>query len=269
MVIVAQVPPVDIGPFHVGSVVVTLVLAYLAARGLSVLLSLLADRFVEQRLRVKMLIPLSKVVVYVGAVYVILGPILRLSPPQLVAFAGLFGAALGFGLKDVFANAIGGLLIVLTQPYRPGDKVEIGDHYGEVEDIGVRATTLTTPDDDSVSVPNYVSFNEPVSNANAGSNEMMVVVEVHVDDPTDVDRATTILEEALLTSPYVHLSDDHPAVVRVEDRAYYRTLKGKAYVNDLRDEFAFETDVTERTLNAFEAAGIDSPDVDVIRGASP
>ncbi|GCF14289.1 hypothetical protein Harman_22240 [Haloarcula mannanilytica] len=59
--------------------------------------------------------------------------------------------------------------------------------------------------------------------------------------------------------PATLLDDDHPAVVRVEDGTYYRTVRRKAYVADLRDEFAFTSDVTERTLAAFDREGIDTP----------
>ena len=52
-----------------------------------------------------------------------------------------------------------------------------------------------------------------------------------------------------------------PASVVVEDDLYYRTIRGKAYVNDLRSEVRFKTDVTERVLGAFDDAGIESPKV--------
>ncbi|MDS0220528.1 hypothetical protein NDI54_04085 [Haloarcula sp. S1AR25-5A] len=60
--------------------------------------------------------------------------------------------------------------------------------------------------------------------------------------------------------PATLLGDDHPAVVRVEDGTYYRTVGAKAYVADLRDEFAFTSDVTERALTAFDREGIDTPE---------
>jgi len=64
-----------------------------------------------------------------------------------------------------------------------------------------------------------------------------------------------------VTSPYVHAGDDHPVTVRVEDRVSYRRLQGRAYVADLRDEQVFASDVTRRSLAAFERLGIETPDV--------
>ncbi len=64
------------------------------------------------------------------------------------------------------------------KPYQIGDKVKIGEYYGEVSDIGIRSTRLITPDDNLVSVPNYLIFTQAVASANAGSPEMMVVIDL-------------------------------------------------------------------------------------------
>jgi hypothetical protein len=49
----------------------------------------------------------------------------------------------------------------------------------------------------------------------------------------------------------------------VEDQGYHRIIKGKAYVADLRDEFAFASDVTERPMAAFASQGIEMPEAPV------
>lgn len=257
----AGVGGVELDPSVLLESVVVLLAAYLLARFGTVAVSAVAERVPRRRIAIKMFTPALKFLIYGLAAYLIAGPLLQLSSTQVLAVSGLLGAALGFGLKDLFAGVIGGLVIISEKPYRVGDKVTIGNHYGEVTGIGLRATTLTTADDTAVVVPNATMFGANVANANAGAPEMMVVVEVAVASGADVDRATEIVEEALITSKYVFVDDDHPIAVVVEDDAYYRTIKGKAYVADLRDEFAFSSDVTERTLAAFEAEGIDSPEL--------
>lgn len=235
--------------------------AYLLARFGAVGISALAERVPRRRIVINMLVPVVKFVVYGSAVYVIARPLLDLSATQVLAFSGVLGAALGFGLKDLFAGIVGGLVVIMEKPYRVGDKVEIDDSYGEVTGIGLRSTTVTTPDDTDVHVPNATLFTENVVNVNAGAPEMMVVVEVAVARSADIGPATDIVEEALVTSKYVAIDEEHPVSVVVEDRGYHRVLKGRAYVADLRDEFAFSSDVTERTLAAFEEAGIESPEL--------
>ncbi|MFB6220606.1 MAG: mechanosensitive ion channel family protein [Halolamina sp.] len=241
--------------------IAVLLAAYLLARFGSAAISAFAERVPRRRIAIKMFIPVVRFLIYGVAVYLVAGPLLQLSTTQILAVSGLLGAALGFGLKDLFAGVIGGLVIITEKPYRVGDKVAIGDHYGEVTGIGLRATTLTTADDNAVRVPNATLFTSSVANANAGAPTMMVVVEVAVAQGADIGPATDIVEEALITSKYVFVDDSHPATVVVDDQAYYRTIKGKAYVADLRDEFAFASDVTERSLAAFEREGIETPEL--------
>jgi small-conductance mechanosensitive channel len=239
--------------------IAVLVVAYVVARVVSTLLSALAARLITNRFRVTLLIPVLKFVIYGTGLWVVTTLLFELSTTQLVAFSGLLGAALGLGLKDLMADIFGGLVLVVEQPYRIGDKVSIGDHYGEVVDIGIRSTKLETPDDTLVTVPNYLFFDTSIANANAGAAEMLVSIEFYVDTEADVRIVRQIVEEALITSQYVYVSDDHPVDVVVEDDLYYRTIRGRGYVNDLRNELTFRTDVTERVLDEFAARGIESP----------
>jgi len=250
-----------IDPGTVVSAVVVLVLAYAAGRVLSASLTAVADRLAKHRFRVTLLIPLTKFAVYGAALYLIVTTLFELTSAQLVAFSGLLGAAIGLGLKDLLADIVGGLILVVEQPYQVGDKVAIEDHYGEITDIGLRSTELLTPNDTVVVVPNFTFLNDAVANANDSAAEMLVVVEFYIDVDADADRAREIVEDALLTSPYVRVSPEHRYTVLVGDDHYYRTLTGKAYVTDLRNEYPFKTDVTERVLDAFAQEGIESPKV--------
>lgn len=243
------------------SAAVVLAGAYVLVRVVGFVLSALAERSPTRRVTIKLFVPIVSFLVYGAAVYVVLRPLLQLSTSQLLAVSGLLGAAIGFGLKDLFAGVVGGLLLVVERPYRVGDKVTLRDHYGEVTGIGLRSTTLQTPDDTTVSVPNGALFTEHVANENDGAQRMLVVVEVAVAPDADLDVATEIVREALVTSRYVYVDDDHPVAVRVSDDTYYRTIAGKAYVGDLRDEFAFETDVSRRAIRAFDERGIETPAV--------
>lgn len=255
-----EVEPVGIDAATVVSALLIFVLAYALARVVTYALTRLSERSVERRITVKMFVPLIKFVVYAGAVVYVLGSILNLSSAQILAFSGLLGAVLALGIQDLFANIVGGIVITFERPYRIGDKVEFDGHYGEITDIGIRSTKLTTPDDTLVTIPNYLFFTNAVSNANDGAAEMMAVVELHVAPGADVDRASDVLRDALRTSRYVYLSDDHGVVVRVGDSGGYTTLRGKAYVNDVRNENAFRSDVTERTLRKFDEEGIERAD---------
>ncbi|WP_062397355.1 mechanosensitive ion channel family protein [Methanogenium cariaci] len=143
------------------TIVLTLVAAYLIVKVADFLLRKISEKAGRYRITVTMVIPLLKIVVYVSALYFILKTIFDPGLTELALFSGLFGAAIGFGLKDIFADIIGGIVIAFERPYQIGDKIEVSGTYGEVTDIGLRATRVVTPPDDSVvSIPNYAIFQE-------------------------------------------------------------------------------------------------------------
>jgi small-conductance mechanosensitive channel len=249
-----------------------LLLAYAASRVSTYVLTRLSEWkvlnvFGLNRITVKMLIPLLKFGFYFAAFYYILAGIFNIASDQLILFSGLLGAGLGFGLKDLFADVVGGLLIIVERPYQIGDKITMGSHYGEVKDIGLRVTRLVTPDDTLVSVPNGSVFQNPIANVNAGNLEMMVVIDLFIDPSCDATLAMQLLKEALVTSKYIRLSEKHPYVILMKDFPFYRRIRAKGYANDFRYEFPFETDVTRRAWQEFRRAGIRPPKMGVVEMA--
>jgi small-conductance mechanosensitive channel len=256
------IKPIDLGTIL--SLILIIIGAYLVTRIITYILRRVSERVGARRITVKMVVPLLKFAIYGIALYYILGFVISLSSTQLIAFSGLLGAAIGFGLKDLFADVIGGLVIIFEKPYQLGDKVKIGDYYGEVSDIGIRATRLVTPDDNLVSVPNYLIFTQAVASANAGSPEMMVVIDLFIDPDSDAELAMRILKEAVVTSKYVYISKKRPFTVILEDYPFYRRIRAKAYVYDLRYELEFKSEVTRRTWKEFSKKGITAPQVNVM-----
>lgn len=247
-----------------------LLLAYVAGSISTYVLTRLSEWkvlnvFGLNRITVKMLIPLLKFSFYFIAAYYILTAIFNIASDQFILFSGLLGAGIGFGLKDLFADIVGGLLTILERPYQIGDKITMASYYGEVKDIGLRATRLVTPNDTLISVPNGSIFQNPVANVNAGSLEMMVVIDLFIDPNCDETLAMQILREALVTSKYIRLSEDHPFVILLKDYPFYKRIRAKGYANDLRYEFPFETDVTRRAWLEFKRVGIRPPKMGVVQ----
>lgn len=236
-----------------------IVFAYILVHILSYLLVRVSERIGHYRTSIAMIIPLLKIIIYAIAFYYIVTAIIQPSVSQMVAFAGLFGAAVGIGLKDIFLELIGGLVIILEKPYQIGDMVTMGNYYGEVKDIGLRSTRLKTPADELVSVPNDTIFSQPVNSGNAGDIPMMILIDLFIHSGSDTECAVKILKEALVTSKYVIISKKYPYTVLVEDFPFYTRIRAKGYVYDLRLEFEFKSEVTRRTLEEFRRSGIEPP----------
>ncbi|MEJ2646356.1 MAG: mechanosensitive ion channel [Gammaproteobacteria bacterium] len=81
----------------------------------------------------------------------------------LIAGLGLSGFALGFALRDAVSNLIAGILILLYQPYRYGDKIIVAGNTGTVTDINFRYTVLDGDGGTIIHVPNGTMFSNSVT----------------------------------------------------------------------------------------------------------
>ncbi|TGC09379.1 mechanosensitive ion channel family protein [Methanolobus halotolerans] len=241
-------------------VVLLIISSYLFIRVIVFILLRLSERFEQHRVRIRMIAPIIKISVYFVVLYLIASYVLALSSSQVVAFSAVTGAILGFGLKDLFSDLVGGIVVILENPYHVGDQIKMGDYYGEVVDIGLRATKLKTPDDNTVSAPNSLIFTESVASGNYGSSEMMIVTDMFMDPKSDAYLAMRITEEAAFTSKYIYLDEDHQITILLNEFPSHLRVRVKAYVNDLRYEFKFRSDITRRSWKAFSKYGIKAPE---------
>ncbi len=220
--------------------------AWLAIRLMERLLTFLSGRVARARFVFKRAEPVLRIALWFGAVFLI---VTLLSPSQETFFAAVasIGLALGLGAQDLIKNVIGGLVVLGDRPYQLGDRVKIGDAYGEIDHIGLRSTKLTTPDDTRVTIPNADVLTDHVFNANSGVPDCQVVTDLFLPIETDAEQASWIGREAALTSPYLLASK--PVAVLVTDLFDYAPrlrLRVKAYVYDHRYEAAMQSDITRR-----------------------
>jgi small-conductance mechanosensitive channel len=224
-------------------------------------LKILSEQLGTKRHILAMVIPVLKIILYVSAFYLIISPLLHLGIAEFAVLSGLMGAGIGFGLKDLVADIVAGFIIILEKPYQIGDKIQIGNDYGEVVDIGLIQTVIITPGDSRVSIPNYSAISNSVSSANSGTAEMMVITDLYISYDSDIQEAVRLLSEAVITSRYVYVSDSRPYTILVENFPLFRKITAKAYVNDLRHEFIFKTDITKRAWEAYQNVGIKPPEI--------
>lgn len=245
--------------FSVGNILAALFIwlgTYVSVRIITWLIGIGADRFGQYRLKLMMLVPIVRIVMWSGALYLVVTGVFSPSTDKLLAFAASAGLAIGFASQDILKNIFGGLLIILDRPFQVGDKIQVGSHYGEVVNIGLRSVRIVTPDDSLVSIPNSELVNQSVSNSNSGALDCQVAIELYLPMGVDLRLAKKIAYEAAATSRFVYL--DKPIVVMVQDmydKGFLTKLKVKAYVLDTRYEFAFSSDVTERAKAAFVEVG--------------
>lgn len=237
--------------------ILVLVLFRFAIRGVIWILETLAERSVRRRLTFKWLIPITRMLLWGVAAYLIVRTIFRVDAQGILAASAALGVALGFAAQDLLKNVFGGLIVVFDQPFQVGDKISVGGTYGEVVSIGLRSTRIVTADDDFVSVPNSQVVEEQVANANAGELNCQVLTNLHLPGRVDERAAKEIAFEAAVNSKYVFLGK--PIQVFIEDEfhtTFVTRVKVRAYVLDPRLEFLLRSDITERARDGFRAAGL-------------
>lgn len=247
--------------FTFGNVFISLIiltLTWLLIRLIKKLLEGFAERSAKHRITIKGFIPVMAILLWILATYLVVVDVF--SPPKETLLAGLAsaGIAVGFAAQDIIKNIFAGLVIIFDSPFRVGDKIEVGSHYGEVTQIGLRSTRIVTPDDSMVTLPNSEVMNNSVSNANSGEANCQVVAEIFLPPNINTTQVRRIALEAAQVSKYIYLNK--PIVVLffnvVEDGVPFLKMRLKAYVMDIRAEFAFKSDMTELVMKQLFDEGI-------------
>lgn len=223
----------------------------------------LADVFAAQRLLFNQISAFLRFGVYVVGTFLALRSMFAVSTEVLTLIGGTVAVSLGLALKDQAASLVAGIMILVEKPFQVGDRVSFGGFYGEIRNIGLRSVTLITLDDNEVTIPNSKFLTDPVACGNSGALTMLIQQDFYVGVDQDVPRAKSIVEEALTSSCYFY--PDLPWTVLVNqvqlENMIAVRLRAKAYVLELRYEKAFESDVAQRVLEAFQAERILPPAV--------
>lgn len=237
---------------------ILVLIVWIGIRYLSKFMQSLGERNVRYRLLIKGFIPVIRIMLWTIVIYFIIANIIAPPWATLVTLMASAGIAVGFAAQDILKNIFGGLMILFDRPFQVGDKVEIGQYYGEVTDIGLRTVRLVTPDDSMVTVPNNVIVNSSVSNANNGESNCQVVAEFFLLPGTDLEEARKIAFRSAAVSRYVFLKKPVAVVFKTESEMGQTRIKMrlKAYVLDLRYEFKFRSEMTENVTREFQKRGI-------------
>jgi MscS family membrane protein len=227
-------------------------LVHMASR----LFLLLSEKIPRSRFLTKLLEPITRIGFWFLAIFLIID-ILAPSQETFLASIASLGLALGLGAQDLIKNVIGGLVVLVDRPYQLGDRVKIGDAYGEIDHIGLRSTKLTTPDDTRVTIPNLDILNRQVFNANSGVPDCQVITDLYLPPETDPDTALETGYEAAACSPFLLARKKIVTLISHGfDRNPYLRLRIKAYVCDHRHEPRMMSDITRRATKEFMRLGV-------------
>jgi len=241
---------------RLGAAAVVLFVAWLAIRWLSSSLETISRRSTRARFLIKWLEPVLRIGIWFVAM-ILCFDMLAPSRETFLASIASLGIALGLGAQDLIKNLVGGLVVLADRPYQLGDRVKIGDAYGEIDHIGLRSTKLTTPDDTRVTIPNAQILTERIFNANSGVPDCQVVTDLFLPFDADAEVARQVGYEAAICSPF--LLARKPVVILTThgfDRQAFLRLRIKCYVYDHRFEPRIQSDITARAARELARRGL-------------
>ncbi|WP_409076890.1 mechanosensitive channel MscK [Proteus vulgaris] len=196
---------------------------------------------------------LTYVIIAIGTI-VSLG-ILGVAWEKLQWLAAALTVGLGFGLQEIFANFVSGLIILFERPVRIGDTVTIGTYSGTVSRIRIRATTVTDFDRKEVIIPNKAFVTERLINWTLSDTVTRIIIQVGVAYGSDLDKVKEILMKAAKDNVRV-MTEPEPVVLFTEFgastlnhdlRFYVRTLGDRSIaideVNRAIDKLCNENDI--------------------------
>jgi potassium efflux system protein len=162
---------------------------------------------------------------------------------------------LGFGLQEIVANFISGIILLFERPIRVGDVVTLDNTTGVVSRIRIRATTITNWDKQELLIPNKEFITGRVINWTLSDKLNRVVITVGVAYGVDVSRAMALMLEAAQENPNV-LEDPKPvsSFEAFGDNAL--TLLLRTYLGNLDNRLATITALHQAINDKFNAAGI-------------
>ena len=235
-----------------------LFITYFLNKYLSLILDNLSEKLTNYRLFIKRLVPISRILIWSFAIYIVIAGVITPPLETIITIGASIGIAVGFASQDILKNIFGGIMIILDRPFQVGDKIQVGDHYGEVQTIGLRSSRVVTPDDSVVSIPNAELMNKAVSNSNSSALDCQVVAEIYLPAIVDVMKAKQIAFRAVYSSPYTFLNKPVDVIVlnELSEKYFLMKMRVKAYVLDIRYEFLFKSDMTELILEELNRQGM-------------
>ncbi|MCQ4294224.1 mechanosensitive channel MscK [Pseudomonas stutzeri] len=180
---------------------------------------------------------------------------LGVSWDKLQWLVAALSVGLGFGLQEIFANFISGLIILFERPVRIGDVVTIGNLSGTVSRIRIRATTITDFDRKDIIVPNKTFITGQLINWSLSDTVTRVTLKVGVAYGSDLEAVRKLLLQAARDNPRV-LKEPEPQVLFLNFGESTLDHELRIHVRDLGDRNPATDEINRFIDREFNKAGI-------------
>nr|MBN2278206.1 mechanosensitive ion channel [candidate division Zixibacteria bacterium] len=204
---------------------------------------------------IKFVLSLTRITLLVVVILASLST-LGVETTSFIAIIGAAGLAVGFALQGSLSNFAAGVMLIIFRPFEVGHYVEAGGTSGSVESIGIFSTTLNSPDNKKVIVPNSAITGGNITNYSAMETRRVdMVFGIGYDD--DIKKARDIMLGIIDTDQRI-LKDPAPVVRVVELGNNSVNFAVRPWVKTA-DYWAVFFDLNEKIKMAFDENGITIP----------
>jgi potassium efflux system protein len=177
---------------------------------------------------------------------------------QIQWLVAALSVGLGFGLQEIVANFVSGLVILFERPVRVGDTVTVGQLTGKVSRVRIRATTITDWDRKEIIVPNKAFITEQVINWTLSDPITRIVIPVGIAYGSDFNLAHQVMQKTLRALPLV-LDEPEPKVYFVGFGDSSLNFNLYVFSRELDDRLPLTHAVHAEILAALRENGIEIP----------
>ncbi len=177
---------------------------------------------------------------------------------QIQWLVAALSVGLGFGLQEIVANFVSGLVILFERPVRVGDTVTVGQLTGTVSRVRIRATTITDWDRKEIIVPNKSFITEQVINWTLSDPITRIVIPVGISYGSDVQLAHRVMQQTLESLPLV-LDEPPPKVYFMGFGDSSLNFNLYVHSRELADRLPLMHAVHQEILGALRKNGIEIP----------
>ncbi len=210
-----------------------------------------------------LLIRFSDFIVYTVAVIIALDT-LGVNIVPFIAGAGVAGVAIGFAAKDTLSNLIAGVLLIIDRPFEVGDRIEVWNApagsatWGDVIDIGLRATKIKTTDNIVIIIPNNEIMLRDIINYTIISEKIRLRINIGIAYDANLRKAKDIILQVAKETESA--ADESPPKVVVRNFGESSVdLQLRVWIHDARKRMDTIDYITDRVKESFDAAGIEIP----------
>jgi small-conductance mechanosensitive channel len=205
----------------------------------------------------------SGAIIYATAVILALD-VLGMNVMPFIAGAGVAGIAIGFAAKDTLSNLIAGVLLIIDRPFEIGDRIEVWSApsgsatWGDVIDIGLRATKIKTTDHIIIIIPNNEIMKRDIVNYTSISTKIRVRINVGVAYDADIEKAKDLIKDVAGEAAWISKEPPPKVVVRNFGESSV-DLQLRVWIDNARKRMDTISYITDKVKAAFDKNGIEIP----------